>query len=461
MESPCLELLINQFCPRGFGVAQNGRFQVEVAHAIIGDRINVKLCRRRHRVQKGRLIEVISPSVDRIDARCPHATLCGGCCWQIMNYQAQVRYKQEWISCLFDGLSDLQTDIRPLIICETAWRYRNKMEFSFSENRAGSRFLGLMIAHAEPYVFNVERCLIAPEWMSDCLARVRAWWEESKLSAYNPSQNWGSLRYLTLRDGLHTNDRMAILNVSGNPEFALSRAQMDSFIQAVGPAASVFLRIHQISKGVPSQFFEIHLSGKDHIMEQLHLLHRKIDLKISPASFFQPNTLQAEKLYNSVLSMLGGNPIVFDLYCGTGTLSVMAALSSRQVIGIELSAEAVLDAEQNARQNGLRNIQFIQGDVGEILARLMANDDFVRPNAVIVDPPRAGLDSLALRHLKTLQPEKIVYVSCNPVTQAGNVRELLQAGYKIQCMQAVDQFPHTAHIEHIVLLEPSSRRSGC
>lgn len=453
MEPSTVELFIENFCPRGFGVAKSDRAQIEVAHTLPGDRVKVELRRRSRRIQKGRLLEIIAPSQDRIPARCPHASLCGGCCWQAMNYSAQIAHKQDFVRRSFGSLIDSSVDVRPFIACDEPWHYRNKMEFSFSENRAGTKYLGLMIAHAEPYVFNLEECHIAPRWMAECLSRVRNWWEESGLSAYYPPKDSGSLRYLTLRESVRTKQKLAILNLSGNAEFAPAQSQIDRFVQAVGENIGIFLRIHQICKGVPSQFFEMHLAGPDHIVEEMQLAGGALHFKISPSSFFQPNTIQAEKLYNAAVSMLGSDhPVVYDLFCGTGTLGMAAASRSRQVVGIELSPEAILDAEENAKRNNITNICFHQGDVGHILTALLARPDFVRPDAVIVDPPRAGLDALTLHHLKVLLPKKIVYVSCNPATQAENVRELVNAGYSLCCLQAIDQFPHTAHIENIALL---------
>ena len=222
------------------------------------------------------------------------------------------------------------------------------MEFTFSENRGGMRYLGLMIAQAEPYVFNVEECHLANSWCSQLLRAVRQWWEISGLKAYNPPRDEGTLRYLTLREAVRTGQKMAILNVSGNPESAPTRAQLNALVQTVqealpGDQVSLFLRVHQTKKGRPTQFFEMHLNGPDHIIEELHLSGGKLSFKISPISFFQPNTLQAEKLYDTALQLLAPlqPSVVFDLYCGTGTLGMAASRFAKQVIGVELSPEAV------------------------------------------------------------------------------------------------------------------------
>lgn len=433
------EGVIRKFCARGYGIAETeAGAEVEVAHTLPGDKITFEWTRKKRTPHKGRLLEVLIPSADRVEPRCAHARMCGGCCWQQMDYRAQVRIKEERVKAAF-GL-----DVEPMIACDSPWGYRNKMEFTFSENRAGTKFLGLMIAQAEPYVFNLTECHLVHSWFAETTAAVRSWWEASGLKAFSPLQDAGSLRYLTLREGMRTGQKMVILNVSGNPEYALNREQLDGFVKAAGDA-SVFLRIHQTKKGRPTNFFEMHLAGPDHIVEELHLKGGKLSFKISPSSFFQPNTLQAEKLYDTALSFLDETDLVYDLYCGTGTLAMGASKRARHVVGVELSPEAVIDAEENALRNQVKNVTFHQGDVGQVLSKLNQ-----RPDVVLVDPPRAGLDPLALQNLKNLMPRKIIYISCNPLTQAANIREL---GYQIKKLQPVDQFPHTYHIENVALLE--------
>ena len=442
-----MESTVEKFSLKGYGVADD----TEIAHVIPGDKILFELTRKRRLPKKGRLLEIITPSPDRVEPRCAHARTCGGCCWQQMAYEAQLKQKQERVRKAFNCQPD------PIIPCDTPFGYRNKMEFTFSENRGGQRYLGLMIAQAEPYVFNLTECHLTSPWFAEVLTSIRTWWETSGIKAYYPPEDTGSLRYLTLREAKRTGQKMAILNVSGNPEFALTRPQLDSYVAAVRSVItdeiSIFLRIHQTKKGRPTNFFEMHLSGPDHIVEELHLSEGPLSFKISPISFFQPNTLSAEKLYDTALSMLPKCDVVYDLFCGTGTLGMAASRHARQVIGIELSPEAVIDAEENLKRNQITNMTLHQGDVGKVITHLMSLPNFVRPDAVIVDPPRAGLDPLAMHHLKTLLPKTIVYISCNPLTQAENVAELLKVGYQLRRLQPLDQFPHTYHIENIALLE--------
>ncbi len=455
-----VELTIDSLSPRGYGVGAPVReaplppMPVEIAHVVPGDRVLVEMRRKMKGVRRGRLLEVVEASPDRVETPCKHARVCGGCSWQQMAYPAQLREKEQRVAEAFGSRDKL----RPIMAAPQLFRYRNKMEFSFSENRGGMRYLGLMIAQAEPYVYNTEECHLCNPWFSDVLQATRAWWEASGLKAYNPPKDEGTLRYITLREAVRTQEKMAILNVSGNPAFAPTRAELDAFALAIRAAAgediSLFLRVHQTKKGRPTQFYEMLLSGPDHIVEELHLQGGKLSFKISPSSFFQPNTLQAERLYDTALGLLAPfkPSLVYDLYCGTGTLAMAASRTADSVIGIELSPEAVLDAKENLKRNGITNCTFIQGDVGKILTELRASHPSRQPDAVIVDPPRAGLDPLALEHIKALRPKVILYVSCNPLTQAENIHELAKEGYKIEVLQPVDQFPHTYHIENIALL---------
>lgn len=399
-----------------------------------------------------------------VHSRCPHVSVCGGCKRQQTSYADQIQEKQKSIENLFAEPIQNGAVLFPIIPCDDPWEYRNKMEYTFSQNRAGDRFLGLMLsASRRGHVFNVEECHLAPPWFTDVLGEVRSWWVESGIQAYYTYKDEGSLRTLILREGKRTGDKMAMLTVSGNPAFALDKTQISSFVEVVKRALpetewanlSVFLRIHQIAKGTPTQFFELHLHGPAHIKECLNIKNTQLNFKISPTSFFQTNTEQAEKLYARAIEMLelSGKEHVFDLYCGTATLSMALALAAEKVVGIELNPHAVFDAEENKVLNNISNLEIFCGDVGKVLAALRKDPDFRSPDAIVVDPPRCGLDAAALENVIALNPKKILYISCNPKTQEENIRFLTQAGYRLMQLQPVDQFPHTLHTENIALLE--------
>lgn len=375
---------------------------------------------------------------------CKHFLSCGGCTAQDVPYEEQLKGKQNAIESLFPG-----EPLLPIVPCNNPWRYRNKMEFSFSQNKAGEKFLGLILKKSRGKVFNLEECLIAPEEFADILGRVRAWWHESDLQAFNFRSAEGTLRTLTVRKGERTGQIMVILTVSGNPQFAPKTSQIEQFVQAIDdPSISLFLQVHQAIPGKPTQFFEMHLAGPTHILEELTLHGRTFQFNISPTSFFQPNTTQAEVLYQTALGFphLTKESIVYDLYCGTATIGIVCAPRVKQVIGIEFNPHAVFDGKMNAELNGQSNVRLHRGDVAHVLAQ----EELPPPDLVILDPPRVGLDNAALAILRHLAPPQILYISCNPKTQAQNVLELTD--YEVVKIQPVDQFPHTPHIENIVYM---------
>lgn len=375
---------------------------------------------------------------------CSQFGICGGCLFQLLPYEEQINNKQLFVK---EQFKFSEMPILPIISAPSPWHYRNKMEFSFSQSLKGEKFLGLMMRNKRGRVVNVEECLIAPPWFSSMRQRVYVWWLNSDLDAYHHYKDRGSLRTLTLREGARTGQKMVVLTISGNVAFALSQEQVESFREAClseRKIDSVILRKQIIAKKQPTRFEEKILFGKDYITESM----REFRFKIRPSSFFQPHTAAAERLYHEALQLiqLSENDRLLDLYCGTGTVGIFAAKRVQAVMGIELNKDAVEDAKENISLNQIINMKVIQGDVATSLPQ-----DF-QPTAIIVDPPRAGLSKEALAQIAGLGSEKILYISCNPVTQAENIKELLKSGYRTTAIQPVDQFPHTPHVENIVAL---------
>lgn len=444
---------------------------VAIPFAVVGDRVKGVVYRKRKGLYQVHEEEVVTPSLVRATPKCSHVGVCGGCKWQQLLYEEQLKEKESSIRRNFIDLIDVSKIVHPIVPCSSPWKYRNKMEFSFSQNKAGEKFLGLFMAMSRGRVLNLQECHLVNPWMVEALTKVRLWWEKNSLSAYHPPSNRGTLRTLTLREGIRSGDRMAILTVSGNPEFAIKRSEIDSFIQAIteiltpeipGSTLSFFLRVHQAIKGRPTEIYEMHLLGSEWIREKISLTYlgeKEFEFHISPQAFFQPNTIQAERLYNLAVEMASPNKktIVYDLFCGTGTLGICAAPFSGEVIGIELSHDAVLDARFNASHNALENTTFYQGDVATVLKQLSNKGELKSADIVFVDPPRSGLGLDALEQVLSLSPEKIVYVSCNAKTQAEDCKILAQQGYHIDKMYPVDQFPHTIHCETVALLTKEKR----
>ena len=454
----------------GLGTIIDSDKKVEVPFAIPKETVKAIIHRKKSGVYASKLEEIITPSELRIPPRCQHFSVCGGCRWQQMKYEKQLEIKQEIVQSLFSPILDKTIEIKKIIPSESPWHYRNKMEFSFSSDLTQKKYLGLIIDSSRGKVVNLTECHLVNPWFIEAIQAVRSWWHESEILAYHPHTNKGSLRTLTVREGMSTGDRLVMLTVSGNPDYALNKKELESFksflVDALEPLdqnckLSLFLRIQQAIKGEVTHFYEMCLYGPDHIREVLSIQpdkkHPPIPLKfdISPSAFFQPNTRQAEKLYSTALQLLDipDKSVVYDLYCGTGTLGICAAQKAHYVLGIEISEESSLDARTNAKANGLKNIKIVTGSVRSVIDELKKNNELPLPDVVMLDPPRVGLDKETLEHLGALKPKKILYISCNPLTQVENIISLQKMGYQIIEIQPVDQFPHTAHIENIVVLK--------
>ncbi len=433
------------------------RHGVEVLKAVPGDVVRVILLRKRRGVYISWLCEIVKPSMQRVAPRCGHFDVCGGCCWQQMPYEWQLATKESVVRNLFDPLFDGSSDdFYGIVSCDPPWHYRNRMDFSFSSTKEHENFLGLMISGCRSQVFNIRECHLVNGWFADAANTVRQWWNSTELRGYHHRSNAGSLRALTLREGMRTGDRMAVLTVSGNADYALTKKHIEGFISCLRDTCegcrdmSIFLRIHQIAKGKLTSFFEMHLNGPEYIHEELFCDDGRIRVAIGPSAFFQPNSWQSEKMYGLALGYAGitRDDVVYDLYCGVGVLGLFASLRASRVIGVELSCEAVLDARENVRNNNISNMEVFQGDVGEVLS----GQNGGKGPVVIIDPPRIGLDGNALLQVLRLQPRTIIYISCNPRSQADNVKNIIMEGYRLTTICPVDQFPHTSHIENIAIL---------
>lgn len=433
--------------------------EVEIPFCMPGDIVQTSIKNKKRGKFLGRLLKVLKNAPERIPPKCPHFGSCGGCSWQHMPYKQQLQVKQAIIAESFKDLLTENVTLHPIQSSPEAWEYRNKMEFSFSQDRQGNKYLGLYLEGGRGKVFNLYSCFLVSPWFSEVVIKVRQWWETSSLQAYHPISNRGTLRSLTLRETKTNRKKMVILTVSGHPDYAISRKQLDDFQRLFEDASiSVYLRIHQSIKGQPTQVFEMHLQGPESISETLSIrlkspprFHQAM-FNLSPASFFQPNTLQAERIYIAALQMaeLTESDVVYDLFCGAGTIGLLAGSFVKSVLGIELSPEASLDGRTNIALNGIKNVSIVTGSVTDVLKQ---KHNYPKPTVVIVDPPRAGLDAKAIKEILALESPKLIYISCNPETQVRDIKELIAAKYALLQVQPIDQFPHTPHIENIVQLK--------
>lgn len=425
--------------------------KIEVPGSVIGDRLRVMPCGQRHFGAVARIQEVLKPGPSRVAPRCPHVGVCGGCSWQQIEIKEQLLQKEQAIRALFPNESPLS-----IIEAKDPWFYRNKMEYTFSENIRKERFCGLVIAETKGRVLNLEACFLASPWHLKVLSAIRIFWEKTNLSAFSPQKGEGILRKIALREGKNTKSYLVNLTVSGQE--GLTQEQIDLYKEALyttlpeseHPFLSIFLTVTQTAKGVPTQNFEMHLAGSSRMKEILHVKEKQIEIMLSPSSFFQPNTVQAGILYERLIDLLclQGDEKVLDLYCGIGSIGIALAPFVERVLGIELNRYAIYDGEKILKANHIENVDLVAADA-LCFEEVMGNREF---DLVIVDPPRAGLGLEVIAKLLKMAPLKIGYVSCNPESQARDIALLKEGGYVVEAMQPVDQFPHTPHVENIAIL---------
>ena len=407
-------------------------------------------------------VVLIKSSPDRRKPVCIHFGECGGCTWQHIAYERQLQEKERRIKNQFSCFSYSPDCFDTIIPSPLEFEYRNKMEYTFSQDAKFKKFLGLHLRSASRRVFDVTECHLVPPWFAQTLEIVRQWWDNSTLLAYKFHSNEGALRTIAFRHGFATDERMIILTVSGNSEFAIKKHILDEFVQNIlkghigkEDKVGIILRIHQIAKGMQTQFYEINLYGLKYITEKIILSeNRSLELQLSPCSFFQPNSLQANTIYQKALELakLSQDSIVYDLYCGIGGFGLSASYFSKHVYACEISKDAVFDARTNAERLGISNYTIECGDVHVVLQQNIESGQWPKPDVIFIDPPRSGLDHKAIAQLGKLLCQTIVYISCNPKTQCENVKQLLEFGYAITKIAPIDQFPHTLHVENICVL---------
>ncbi|HXA97740.1 MAG TPA: 23S rRNA (uracil(1939)-C(5))-methyltransferase RlmD [Candidatus Dormibacteraeota bacterium] len=447
-----LSLTIDDLAFGGEGVGRADGYVVFVPGGLPGDRLRVRLVQVRSRFGRGAIESVEEPSPQRVEAPCPYFGRCGGCRLQHVAYPAQLAYKSKQVADALERLGGLRdVELRPIIGARETFGYRNKMEFTVARARrdtAGDMLVGLHEADRYDSVLDIERCLLQSDKMNALLTEARAFFAERGLSVYEQDSGEGLLRFLMLREGQHTGELMTNV-VTSAPAVSELAPLAERLAARVPGTTSVVMNVNPKKASVAVGVEEHLLGGRDHIREGVGGL----TFQVSANSFFQTNTRQAERLFDLVVesTALTGAETVFDLYSGTGTISLLLARRSRWVYGVELAQAAVDDAGKNAAANGITNCTFLCGEVRFVLPSLIAKG--VTAEVVVADPPRAGFHPKALHALAMLGARRIVYVSCNPTTLARDLGELVRGGYRLEWVQPVDMFPHTPHIEAVARLE--------
>ena len=452
-----LDLSVQDLAFGGRALTRVDGFVVFVDGALPGDRVAATIYRTRRQFAEARADKILEPSPDRVAPRCTHVPVCGGCRLQDFDYAAQLRHKERQVEECFAHLGRVSVTARPIIPAPSLYHYRNKMEFSFGRDAEGRLTLGL---HRRGYFdrpFDLERCHIGTPVMSEIVAFVRERARAAGLPPYDTHRHEGLLRFLMIREGVRTGQMMVnIVATEPHREFDQWAADLRERFPAV---SSVVLNLTRRKAQIAVGEEERTLSGSSTITEVLG----GITFEISSNSFFQTNTAQAERLLEVALDGLGltGRERVLDVYSGTGTFTLPVARRAGEAIGIEASEAAVADAERNAARNDIRNVRFWAGEAMETLrdrlglGRRASGLPFDRPeiDAVLVDPPRAGLHEGVVTRLIHLGAPRLVYVSCNPSTLGRDLALLCESRYRVAWVSPVDMFPHTPHIECVAVLE--------
>ena len=440
-----IDLAIDDLAFGGEGVGRLDGYVIFVRGGLPGDRLRVTLTEARSRYGRGTIEAVLEPSPDRVAPPCPYFGQCGGCRLQHLAYPAQLAFKEKQVRDCLTRLGGLPPfELRPIVPAPEPYGYRNKMEFTVAEPGPA---VGLHAAERYDVVLDIERCLLQSERMNALLDEVRHQARTRGLSVWDQRTERGLLRFVTVREGRRTGEAMVNL-VASTPDVEALMPVAAALEARVPATASVLVNVNAKKASVAIGTEEHLLLGRDHITESLGGL----TFQVSANSFFQTNTVQAERLFALVAEAcaLDGAETVLDLYSGTGAISLLLARRAGHVYGIELAAAAVADAVRNAHANGIDNCTFLAGEVRHVLPALMREG--VRAAVVVADPPRAGFHPKALAALAALAPARIVYVSCNPATLARDVGDLARQGYRLEWVQPVDMFPQTPHIEAVARL---------
>lgn len=427
------------------GVGRFQDFTIFIPYALPGEKVEVMAEEVKKSYARGKIVSILRSSADRVEPVCPIYYTCGGCQLQHLSYEGQLKVKHQQV---VDAVTRIggQKDIvvRPTLGAEKPWNYRNKMQFPIGKAK-GKIAIGCF-AQGSHEIIDTENCYIQKEYNNDVVNAVREAITKLGISVYDEDRHIGILRHVVGRVG-RNGDTMVVL-VTATQELRKSREIVQMLRQRLPKLVSVQQNVQTYRNNVIMGRDTKLLWGKPAILDSIG----QFSFHISPRSFFQVHTEQAEVLYGKALEYAGltGRETVIDAYCGTGTITLFLAQKARKVYGIEIVKPAIFDAQKNARDNHIKNAEFLVGDATVVMPRLYKQG--VHPDVVVVDPPRAGCTPTVLEACADMQPKRIVYVSCNPASLARDIAILAELGYKAAEVQPVDMFSQTSHVESVCLM---------
>lgn len=446
-----LELEIIDIGSDGQGIGKADGFTLFVKDAIIGDIVKAKIIKMKKNYGYGRLMEIVSPSNLRTEPKCEFHRQCGGCQIQAMNYDAQLKFKQDKVRNNIVRIGGFDSDfvdsiMQPIIGMEEPFFYRNKAQFPFGTDKNGNIITGFYAGRTHSIIKNTNCCLGIEE--NELILKIMLkFMEENNIKAYDEVTHKGLVRHVLIRKGFKTGEIMVCVIINGDK---LPHAEkLINELCKIDGMKSITLNVNKEKTNVIMGTEIIPVWGEKYITDYIG----DVKFRISPLSFYQVNPIQTEKLYKKALEYAGlnGDETVWDLYCGIGTISLFLAQKAKKVYGVEIVPNAIMDARENAKLNNLSNVEFFVGKAEEVLPEQHEKNK-VYADIIVVDPPRKGCDEKCLNTILKMQPKRVVYVSCDSATLARDLRILCDGGYKLEKIQAVDQFSQTVHVESAVLL---------
>lgn len=447
-----LTVTIEDMTATGEGVGKVDGYPLFIKDALIGDVVEAKIIKAKKNYAFARLQVILIPSPHRVTPQCEFHRSCGGCQIQALSYEEQLRFKQNKVQNNLKRIGYFKEIVmEPIIGMEDPFHYRNKAQFPVGVDKEGNLIAGFY-AHRTHTIIPTVKCHIGAEVNETILKNVLEYMKENHITAYDETTGNGLVRHILIRVGFSTKEIMVCVIINGD-NLPKSQKLVDKLIKIEG-MTSISVNINQKKTNVILGDSCKNLWGSATITDYIGAIR----YQISPLSFYQVNPVQTKKLYETALEYAGlsGEETVFDLYCGIGTISLFLVQKAKKVYGVEIVSQAIEDAKKNAALNGIINAEFFVGKAEEVLPE-QYGENGIYADVIVVDPPRKGCDEALLDTIVKMQPERVVYVSCDSATLARDLRYLCDRGYEVKKVQAVDMFPATVHVETVVLLEKKAQ----
>ncbi len=443
-----IEVSIEDMSETGEGIGKTDGFTWFIKDTVIGDQVEAKAMKVKKSYGFARLERIIKASENRVEPLCPVARQCGGCQLQSMDYEEQLRYKQNKIYnnlVRIGGFTDIP--MLPIMGMDEPWRYRNKAQFPWGTDKEGNLITGFYAGRTHS-IIPCDDCLLGIEENQAVLKRMKAYMEQYDLRPYDEETQKGLIRHILIRKGFKTGELMVCQVINGKT-LPHSEELVKRLLEIPGMKSISFSINREQTNVIMGNQVE-NLYGPGYIIDYIG----DVKYQISPLSFYQVNPVQTEKLYGTALEYAGltGEETVWDLYCGIGTISLFLAQKAKKVYGVEIVPQAIEDARENAKINGIENVEFFGGKAEEVLPEQFEKNK-VYADVIVVDPPRKGCDQVCLDTIVKMAPKRVVYVSCDSATLARDLKYLAGNGYEVVKVRGCDMFGHSGHVETVVLLE--------